>query len=100
MYSPLQILDRFTAWLSRLPDRIHNCQKCQDCQKSPKLSSLISSCFTKRPGVKVFNFHFLAVLAILAISLSLSLFMFRVLADHAHHALAVHDLALVTNLFD
>jgi hypothetical protein len=36
-------------------------------------------------------------LAFLAIRLSLSLFMFRVLADHAHHAFAMHDLALVTN---
>ena len=31
--------------------------------------------------------------------LSLPLFMFRILADHAHHAFAVDDLALVTNLF-
>jgi len=30
----------------------------------------------------------------------LSLFMFRVHADHAHHALAVDDLALVANLLN
>jgi hypothetical protein len=33
-----------------------------------------------------------------AIASPLTLFVFRVLADHAHHALAVHDLALVANL--
>ena len=32
-------------------------------------------------------------------SLSLSLFMFRVNADHSHNALAVYDLALVAHLF-
>jgi hypothetical protein len=32
--------------------------------------------------------------------LSLALFMFRVFADHPHHALAADDLALVANLFD
>jgi hypothetical protein len=31
---------------------------------------------------------------------ALSLFVFRILANHAHHALAVHDLALVANLLD
>jgi hypothetical protein len=31
--------------------------------------------------------------------LALPLFMLRILADHTHHALAVHDLALVANLF-
>jgi hypothetical protein len=33
-------------------------------------------------------------------NLALPLFVLRILADHAHHTLAVHDLALVTNLFD
>jgi len=33
-------------------------------------------------------------------NLPLSLLVFRVLADHAHHAFAMHDLALVTDLFD
>src|SRR5579872_4972228 len=33
-------------------------------------------------------------------SSALPLFMFRVLADHAHHALAVHDLALVADFLD
>jgi hypothetical protein len=33
-------------------------------------------------------------------SLSLSLFVLRVLTDHAHHALAVYDFALVANLLD
>jgi hypothetical protein len=31
---------------------------------------------------------------------SLSLFMLRVGADHAHHAFAVDDLAVITHLFD
>jgi len=32
--------------------------------------------------------------------LPLPLFMFRILADHTHHALAVHDLAFIANLLD
>jgi hypothetical protein len=35
-----------------------------------------------------------------AILSSLSLFMLRVGADHAHHAFAVDDLAVITHLFD
>jgi hypothetical protein len=31
---------------------------------------------------------------------TLALFVFRVFADHPHHALAADDLALVANLFD
>jgi len=30
-------------------------------------------------------------------ALTLALFVLRILADHAHHAFAVHDLALVTD---
>src|SRR3954470_9171801 len=37
---------------------------------------------------------------ILETSLSLPLFMFLIRADHAHHAAAAHDLALVTDPFD
>jgi hypothetical protein len=33
-------------------------------------------------------------------SLALSLFVFRVCADHAHHAFAVDDLAVVAHLLD
>jgi hypothetical protein len=32
--------------------------------------------------------------------LALPLFMFLIRADHAHHAAAAHDLALVTDPFD
>jgi hypothetical protein len=35
-----------------------------------------------------------------AIKLALSLLMFRVCTDHAHHALAVDDLTVITHLFN
>src|SRR5437868_2038530 len=36
----------------------------------------------------------------LVTSLTLTLFVFRVLADHPHYSLAVDDLALITNFLD
>jgi hypothetical protein len=50
----------------------------------------------KPSAQQLFNLDFLAITN--SWQLALSLFMFRVFADHAHHALAVHDLALVANL--
>src|ERR1700730_11634891 len=41
----------------------------------------------------------IAVVSLLAPGLALALLVFRVDADHPHHAFAVDDLALVTNLF-
>jgi hypothetical protein len=79
------------------PDQIINCQNCQDCQKSPKL--ILRSNLLVHPNRLHSSFSIWILLAITnSWQLSLSLFMFRVFADHAHHALAVHDLALVTNL--
>src|ERR1700730_530510 len=41
----------------------------------------------------------IAVVSLLAPGLALALLVFRVDADHPHHAFAVDDLALITNLF-
>jgi hypothetical protein len=50
----------------------------------------------KPSAQQLFTLDFLAITN--SWQLALSLFMFRVFADHTHHALAVHDLALVANL--
>jgi hypothetical protein len=82
------------------PDQTINCQNCQDRQKSPKL--IISAIYVQfclliqTACTAAFQFGFFGNYQ--CWQLALPLFMFRVFADHAHHALAVHDLALVTNL--
>jgi len=43
--------------------------------------------------LEIYNFKF----EILNSQLSLSLFMFRILADYAHHAFTVHNFALVAD---
>ena len=83
------------------PDRIFKLPEFQIAKDRRKFGSRRSVPVPpKLPAVKVSQFSLFGNLAFLAMLLSLSLFMFRVFADHTHHALAVHDLALVANLFN
>jgi hypothetical protein len=90
-------------------------------RSTPEIRAIFSplkSSIGLQPGLAVFPIAFSmcykfvpakllkTCLSILAIgnsgnlNLSLSLFMFRILADHAHHAFTMHDLALIANLLD
>jgi len=80
------------------PDRTFKLPELPRLPKIAEIGSSISSCSTKQPGVKVLNCHSWQFWQFWQFFLPLSLFVFRVFADHTHHALAVHDLALVANL--
>src|ERR1700691_200200 len=72
-------------------------------RSTPAIRAIVSLVL---PAVRCYSFQlrgasheqsFLARGSKLEAALSLTLLMFRVLADHPHHTLAVDDLALVTN---
>jgi len=77
------------------------CSPCCSHHRGKALVLAMSRLGSQLPELpKSPEFSILAIVAIVNFgNLSLPLLVFRVLADHTHHAFAVHDLALVTNLF-